>query len=286
MNAVPAQDWTAQDGQARLGPRAVAAVDALDGLIAGWARTSGAEQRRYPAALPARGLDAMDYFHNFPHLAAPVSALSEPARARCAESGLPEGSVPAGDLTAAGYLLPSAACYAVFLDLHGQRVAAPALVTTRASCFRSESEYDDLRRLWNFQMREIVYLGTADGAQDHIAHYSDRIPRLAKRLGLAMAVHPATDPFYRRDTSRALLQRLEPVKWEFVVDDCAIASVNLHRNFFGDRCAITGADGRALFSACVAFGLERWLHVLHRAHGGDLDAVREALERLSAEPET
>jgi seryl-tRNA synthetase len=270
-------DWTTRDGLAVFGPQAVAVIAALDDKLRTWAAAVGAAEWCYPGALRAEELAGIDYFHNFPHLGAPITGLTADAQTRYASTGLAGGAVPAGDLTDARYVLPSAACYAIYFDLRDRTLTGDLLVTTRASCYRTETSYHDLRRLWNFQMREIVYLGERDTARTHLDTFRQRILDFGARLGLEMTVDVATDPFYRRGDSRALLQRLEPVKWEFVVDGCAIASVNYHRNFFGERCGITAAGGDAVFTSCVAFGLERWLSVLARAYGGDLDAVHAAL---------
>src|SRR5690606_17886686 len=94
-------------------------------------------------------------------------------------------------------------------------------------------------------------------------------------LGLECTVRPANDPFYRKDSSRARLSALDPVKHEFVIPDgTAIASVNRHRNFFGERLGIT-RNGAAAYSSCVAFGLERWVHALVLAHGSAEAALRK-----------
>jgi hypothetical protein len=270
-------DWTTRDGLAVLGPRAVAVIAALDDQLRGWAAAAGAVERHYPAALRADELAGIDYFHNFPHLGAPIASLTGDAQARYASTGLAGTAVPARDLTDARYVLPSAACYAIYFDLHDRTLCEDLLVTTRAACYRTETGYHDLRRLWNFQMREIVYLGEREAARAHLDTFRRRILDFGAQLGLEMAVDVATDPFYRRGDPRALLQRIAPVKWEFVVDGCAIASVNYHRNFFGERCGITDADGDAVFTSCVAFGLERWLSVLADAYSGDLDVVHAAL---------
>jgi hypothetical protein len=72
------------------------------------------------------------------------------------------------------------------------------------------------------------------------------------------------------------MQRLFPVKEEFVVDGLAIGSVNYHRNFFGERCSIqAGAD--TAHTSCLAFGLERWLHTLTEKFGSTAAAL-SALE--------
>jgi len=53
-----------------------------------------------------------------------------------------------------------------------------------------------------------------------------------------------------------------------VVDDSvAAASFNPHERFFGEAFDIRLADGSPAASACVAFGIERWLLAFLAAHG-------------------
>jgi hypothetical protein len=66
------------------------------------------------------------------------------------------------------------------------------------------------------------------------------------------------------------MQRVDPVKREMTCDGLAIGSINYHRHHFGDAFGIKRGN-ESIESACVAFGLERWLHVLIRAHGTDYD---------------
>ncbi|WP_165818518.1 hypothetical protein [Frankia canadensis] len=56
----------------------------------------------------------------------------------------------------------------------------------------------------------------------------------------------------------------------------AIAFTNLHRTFFGERAEIA-LDGEPAHTSCVAFGLERWLHVLGGRFAGDWDAAHAAV---------
>ncbi|MET9348237.1 hypothetical protein ABZY67_16295, partial [Streptomyces termitum] len=89
----------------------------------------------------------------------------------------------------------------------------------------------------------------------------------------------ADDPFYDKGGSRAKLMALDPVKHEFSTPDkTAIASVNRHRNFFGERLGITAGSHGTAYSACVAFGVERWVHAMILAHG----TPEQALHHLRA----
>ncbi|MYW44273.1 aminoacyl--tRNA ligase-related protein, partial [Streptomyces sp. SID161] len=180
------------------------------------------------------------------------------------------------------YGLVSAACYNVYLHHRSATLTAPRLVTTVAKCFRNEDHYDGLRRLHGFTMREIVCLGPREAVLDHLAAFRSKVVEFAARLGLALAVQPASDPFFEKGGGRALLAQLFPVKEEFVhAGELAIGSLNFHRNFFGERCGISLADGRAAYTGCVAFGLERWIAALLETHSNIDDILQRVAEAAS-----
>ena len=55
------------------------------------------------------------------------------------------------------------------------------------------------------------------------------------------------------------MQRLLGTKIEWCLPDgLAVASINRHGAFFGDRFQIRDARGTPAHSACIAFGLDRW----------------------------
>jgi hypothetical protein len=195
--------------------------------------------------------------------------------------------------------LPHATCFGAYLFFEGRTLATDTLVTLVNRCFRNESNYAGLRRLLSFQMREIVALGSSRYTHQVLEDFTDRIHRFSGALGLDLAFEAASDPFYERGGSRDVLQRLSPVKHEFQYGDLAIASVNIHRNFFGERCNITfapqsltdtdnsnGANGSAssyAFTSCVAFGLERWLAALTELHDGSVPEALRAVQAAAAQ---
>jgi seryl-tRNA synthetase len=271
----------ARDGLATLGPELVHLRTALEGKFLGWAAERGAEPMLFPPLMRVTDLERFDYFRNFPHLPLLVSSLRPECLQDAAERGVAAEVIPNSDLTTAGYALPSAACYNIYLHLSGAVLDGPRYITTVASCFRKEQRYDELRRLLGFTMREIVCLGTRDEVQDHLRHFKQRICRFGEELGLGLAVQIGEDPFYQPQGARSLMQQLFPQKEEFVYDgSVAIASLNFHRNFFGERCEIRTAGGQPAFTGCVAFGLERWLHALNDRFDGDLAAAASAVGQL------
>ncbi|MEU9337115.1 aminoacyl--tRNA ligase-related protein [Streptomyces sp. NPDC048290] len=266
--------YTADRGMVALGPELVRVMELLEERFLGWADECGAVRMIFPPVISTADLASIDYFDNFPHLAlmtAPLALSPDAAPERPTVPTEPivpaDGAVPADRLGASEYALASAACYHVYLHHRAHRLGGPLRVTTVARCFRNEDHYDGLRRLRGFTMREIVCVGSREEVRDHLARFRPKVLEYAGRLGLDLAVQPASDPFFEQGGGRAVLAQLFPVKEEFVHGgSLAIGSLNFHRNFFGERCDISLADGTPAFTACVAFGLERWLGALLERH--------------------
>lgn len=253
-------------------------IRALDGVFLDWADAADAAEVTAPMLLPVDQVAKLGVFGSFPHMALAASPLD--AQQVVADQGRYEadGILPAEHLRDSRFMLPSAACYGVYLNLSGQTVDASRRYTVLGHCFRNEREFSGLRRLLGFRMREIVHVGTGREAMAHLEAFTPKILALADWLGLKMSVEVAEDPFFDQNSSRAQIQQSLPVKREFVVDGLAIASVNLHRDFFGKRAGITlAAGGRPAQTSCVAFGLERWLAVLDQAFGSDWEAVQRRI---------
>jgi seryl-tRNA synthetase len=191
---------------------------------------------------------------------------------------------PARDAAAAGApasaALPPAVCYHVYAALADAVVRSPRIVTAQGCCWRHEGdELAPLRRGWAFTMRELVCIGT----EAECLAFRDRglssARELASRLNLRSTVVAAEDPFFAPTArGRALLQRLKELKLVLRLDigdgdTVAAASFNLHERFFGEAFDIRLRDGSPAFTACVAFGLERWLLASMTAASVDASSV-------------
>ncbi|MGO4632645.1 hypothetical protein AB4225_17130 [Streptomyces sp. 2RAF24] len=273
-------------GLPTMGPEGTRLLRLLDDTFEGWGVAAGARPMTMPPLLPAAELAKLDYYDNFPHQAVVATSLDLERRTTDPISA-DTGRFPTAALEPAALGLPSASCYAVYLTHQGHRVADDTLVTICSWCYRKETHYEGMRRQLGFRMREIVAIGAQQHAEQHLAGFTARIHAFAAALDLPLRKEAACDPFFDKGTSKAVLQRLTPVKYEFLYEDLAIASVNTHRNFFGDRCDITlESTGGPAFTSCVAFGLERWLSALTRRHGSwesATQAVLDANARLRAD---
>jgi seryl-tRNA synthetase len=269
-----------RQGLATLGPEAIQIRDLLEARFLGWAAECGAVRMLFPPLMSVEDLNNLDYFRNFPHLALVVSRIREENLQDDYIAGPSVKSISNSHLTASEYVLPSAACYNVYIHLRDSTLEKPTYITTVASCFRNEVEYKGLQRLWGFSMREIVCIGPIEAVQSHLESFKQRILHFANQIELPLNIQVATDPFYQTQSARTLMQQLFPVKEEFVYgDSVAIASVNFHRNFFGERCGIKTSNEQAAFSGCVAFGIERWIHALLEHFRGDVDFITKTISR-------
>lgn len=267
-------------GIAVLEAEEAALFDALEARFQDIAGALGARPVAGPALLPEKDLARLDFFRNFPQLGLPVATLTDETRGELArgEVATPPADAP---LVSTGCYLPTATCYGLLVSLQERGIDTPEVITSIGRCFRNEDHYDGLRRLRAFHMREALYIGSQDGVVDHLSRSTELVLDLADRLGVKVGKEPATDPFYLGDGSRSLLNQLDPVKFEFVsADGTAIASVNRHRNFFGERLGIRFGDEPA-FSGCLAFGVERWVHALLQVHGDARQALAAVHESVA-----
>jgi hypothetical protein len=218
----------------------------LDGELLQMARQAGAQECRFPATVGQETLARADFFASFPGGA---TALGEaPPR----------------------YLLNPAVCYHAYALLADRPLAGRLLLTAAQSCFREgDRGSGSPARLWEFTMREIVFLGPAGWVAEQRDGWAARAEAWAAELGLRGSLAPATDPFFGTagdspesvGRGRRLLQQVKGLKLELRLDyagePLAAASFNRHETFFGRRFGIAfeGADAH---SGCAAFGLERW----------------------------
>ena len=213
---------------------------------------AGAVERVFPSSISGATLGRAGFFEAFP-----------------------DGASPAGTSAPADSFLPPAVCYHAYAALAGEVLGGPALLTAAQTCARdADRGSDDDSRLWQFTMREIVFIGPAPWVAEQRAAWTSRARAFAARLQLASAVEPATDPFFG-DVSRGrrLIQQLKQLKDELRLAigprTIAAASFNSHETFFGSRFGLTLGDGTVAHSGCAAFGLERWTLAFLAQRGED-----------------
>jgi hypothetical protein len=215
----------------------------------------GGREAQYPALIATDVLQQAEYPRAFPHLLMFASRLAQP-----------EAVESQHDLSSnqamTEWCLSPAVCYHAYANLAGCVLREPTVITARGTCFRYERERAPGIRQVEFAMREIVLLGSPEWVTTSADGLACAIESLAGELGLAGVWRAAADPFFLSAAKgKAILQRLMEVKREYQSLDhsgLALASVNRHGPFFGQRFQITAPDGEPVHTACVAVGLDRW----------------------------
>ena len=253
MQATIDQDF--QTSSPILADEELAELARFDERLFALARQFGAAERQYPALFDRRALERAEYLEAFPHLLMAASALADPGGER-------ERRLSRGNLAEPEWCLSPAVCPHVYAEFAGQTLAEPRVITARGRCFRHEAATEPGVRQIEFEMREIVWLGTAEFIEEALVVARAALPPLAEELCVAGAWQLAEDPFFLPVAQgKAYMQRFLETKLEFQTpgeEPLALASLNRHGSFFGERFEMEDANGRALHTACLAFGLDRW----------------------------
>jgi seryl-tRNA synthetase len=267
-----------ENGFTSLGGSAFKLFQHLEKMFLRLASLSEAEEFHFPVFISAKELKKLDYFKSFPQLIHfPVSLKLDEENLRNFAQGEhmnEKGEIQLTEVTPICECLTPAACYHFYISHQDMNLPATQYFTTRAHCFRQEKFYEPLRRQRNFNMREIVCIGTADEVKSFLARYKDLMTKILIELKLPVEWEIATDPFFDPESNpKFIMQQLDPVKQEMIFfknqpEELSIGSINYHKNYFGDGFNIK-VNNETAFSGCVAFGLERWIYAITKVYGTD-----------------
>jgi hypothetical protein len=268
-------------GQVAMEGVALAIFRYFDRVFAGFGDPWSADPLMTPTLIPSNVLARCDYFRSFPqyvtfaaHLKEDVDIISA-FRARhqqaedCDDDALQDMDTPEACLS-------PAVCYHVY-HLYENRTL-PALGPVHGicgKCFRYESQnIKDLRRLWDFTMREVVFMGSRDEVLKARERSIEMMSDFLTTHEIAAEIRTASDPFFIAPdaASKTHFQLSSDSKYEVSAllpggERLAVGSHNYHSDFFGRAFNINVETGGAMHSVCVAFGLERWVHAFIEQHG-------------------
>ncbi len=277
VNALRARGelWDVAPGVTALRGDAAELLRDLERAIATLCGLETPDDWRVPPAIDFATLVRAEYFASFPHWLTVASHLrdEEDALRAVAERGGPAVLREASAAPKAA--LNPAVCYHIYAALAGTSVDQARIVTAQAECWRHEgTRHAALERGWAFTMREVVCIGADDDALAFLERSTERVTEFARSLDLEPTLVVATDPFFAPATrAKQVLQKLKELKHELLLpigaSSIAASSFNLHETFFGEAFDITLPNGRPATTACVAFGLERWLLAFLVKHGPD-----------------
>lgn len=295
------RQWAHQHGEGivSLSGPALNLKSALDEVFSSeYIRRFCAIPRSYPAMIKASLLARCGYFEMHPNALSFVSHLvndfDEIEKFRQANSSITEIKMThAGAFAPFHYCLNPAACFPCYEDLENQSIdLAGEVLTWKGRVFRYESRNTrGLDRLWEFNVRELVFIGTDDFVKEGRAAAMELIIGLLDEWDLSGRIETATDPFFATVyAAKCFWQETMDVKYELCLDieakpdgkprSIAAGSMNLHGAFFGDRFNIRDHLGVSAYTGCIGWGLERWVLAVFAQHGLNTTKWPNALRNL------
>jgi seryl-tRNA synthetase len=259
------------DGLVGLRGKLLALFRMLEGRFRAMAADFGAAENHYPVMVPNEVLAEVGYFGHFPQHVTFCSHLPGdlPVLQAVAGEAKASGTAPrvASRLAEPGHVLTPAVCLPCYRQHRGAVIDGVRTLTMQNHVFRYEgTTFVPLQRGWDFTVRDIVFFGSGEELSRLRNEVMDRTIALCAELGLHVTIELANDPFFL-DTSRdkAVYQRMGEVKYEllFPLHDgraLAASSFNLHRDFYTSVYDIRLPNGELAESACMGFGIERWLY--------------------------
>ena len=274
-------------GDIGVGPTIHAVMEFFDKRFLEIAARFGAVTYSYPSLLPVSFLEKIHYFDSFSpqvffanHLIQDID-LSVKFMAHSAKN---DGVIPhdASFYEKVKYALSPAVCFQVYRSLENRtlNLKVPFVVTALGKCFRFESTNAYmLERLWEFAMREIVFIGTRRQVEEMRSQSIDEAKKLIQELDMESWIEESNDSFFFQQGDKRLKAFNLPdvTKYELRMETpgqrsaLATASFNLHGNFFSKSLQISSLGGIEVWSGCAAFGLERWAWALLSQFGVDPD---------------
>ena len=287
------------EGLVAYGPKLTRALRGITARCDALAAGVGADPLTLPAVATLEHMQRCDYLRQFPQLLSFVThfredyGVLEQYAERCRSAETSDGCAPEGsELRPLTRMLRPAVCYHVYPCYEGARLEgdSPRVACAHGDCFRYESRNTTgLDRLFDFRMYEIVGIGTAQGVLALRDGMIEKVKAFCEELELPGRIKSSNDPFFvSASVMKSTFQRAYELKYELEIPfpnregQLAVASFNLHQDFFGSRFDIQVEGGGAATTGCTAFGLDRILAALLVHHGPEPGrwpaATRRALD--------
>lgn len=268
----------------------------FDRVFEGFGTPWQAQHLMTPTLIPTRVLARCDYFRSFPQYVTFATHLKETVEVidgfRSRHHTLDDvDDIALADMDRPDACLSPAVCYHVYHLYEGKTIAPLAAVHgICGKCFRFEStNISDLRRLWDFTMREVVFMGSREQVLKARERSIEMMSDFLRTHELAGEIRTASDPFFiaPEASSKTYFQLSSDSKFEVSLllpggERLAVGSHNYHSDFFGKVFNVNVETGGPMHSVCVAFGLERWVYAFLQQHGDSPaswpDAIRNAPE--------
>lgn len=240
------------------------------------------EEFRYPTLIPTKVIEKCGCVDSFPQLLMFVSSLHNDLDnyKQFKDEFKTEQKIDSyvfDYVENVDYCLPPTMCYHTYNQLKDSVFSNDykKVITSKGKSFRNESRYQKtMERLWDFTIREIVFLGNHEFVTECRKKMMDASFFLMEELGLNGHAEVANDPFFASPDTvfKIFNQRLQALKYELRINleenhTISVASFNYHEHFFGENFNMKFDNENHIITGCVGFGLERFVFAFLTQYG-------------------
>lgn len=219
----------------------------------------GGEEVQIPAMISKEHLRRCGYFSTFPqHLT--IAAHIKPNNYKKISE---QKDITLNDIALEDICFTPAACLHIYPIFENQTVDQ-RIITTKARVYRYEDkQYDGLVRLWDFTVREIVFIGSPSYVKKQLIEIEKNAVQFLRSLGVCGEIVNSSDHFYptTKNAIKEKIQLANALKHELQVkinnEHVAIASFNYHDTHF--TAEYNFDKNGQIVTGCAGFGLERWV---------------------------
>lgn len=255
----------------------------IDKYLFAFARTLGGTEQQYPVLWPIELLRRIDYLKDFPQNILLVSgakkdhkSLETIATRYNSNHDFKSIKVDENFDESCNVLGPSTCdpCYYVLKDKVQE---GNNIYTALSKSFRNEvSSTDDLDRLPEFSLREVITVGSMDFVLEIRQQYIDFCVNFLEFAQLDAKIEIANDPFFTTDSilknsyQNSVNSKYEILtKLNYTNTELPIGSINWHGDFFGRAFDVTNKESEYIYSSCLGFGIERVIFTFLSQHGNE-----------------
>lgn len=263
------------NGQIGFGEKGKFLFDFLDSEFSEIAYELGAVEKLYPVLLPLDDYSMTGYVRKTPQYAIFCSTVNESLK------DLEQTDVAIHDkkvkeiIKEPRFALSPSACFHTYIEYKDKTLKDNTIVTFRQNVFRNEGRlnYNEIGRLCDYHVREIVMIGSNEFILESRNKIMQKSKELMSKLQLIGDISIASDSFvvpkmqmYRK------IQHIDKSKYEMHLNispdkSISTASYNLHGKAFTDPFNISVENCEDTVTACVGFGLQRWVLAFLLQHG-------------------
>lgn len=242
----------------------------FDSLFVEIANKFNAQSKSYPSLISTEALDRCGYIDSFAqymtftsHLQSDTEDISNFINTRDNKY-----------FSKLKHALNPAVCIHCYREIQDRQIKNPITITSIGKCYRYESgNLNPFDRLWEFNMREIVFIDTDyERIKQNRMKSFEYVKELIEKTELECMVETASDPFFKNRDKIKDIQLLTKVKYEILAKIphkdkyLAIGSLNIHGQHFTNSFNISGESEMA-YTGCTAFGVERWVYAFLSQYG-------------------